>query len=208
MPKRPSVRHTCKWEDNIKTGLKIIWCEGYRLDSSASAYGPIRSSCEHSTLEETSGPIKIWEISWLDELLLASKIGFCYMELVPFLCYSPMSSVFQVAGFQEVSPTHFTCMPPPSPVPILAYFTRSTTFGWLNKRLCNLGKRVFLARRRISLYEIRLNSWREVNQPRTRTEMKVLTSFLRHQQYCDLISTYPSSLQPYRHPPQHKFLAE
>lgn len=55
-------------------------------------------------------------------------------------------------------------------------FMRPITLGYWTKD-SNLGKRAFLATRQISWYENRLGGGREVNQPHTRTQIKVLTSF-------------------------------
>jgi hypothetical protein len=107
------------------------------------------------------------------------------MELVPSKCCLHISFlVFQAAVLLLF--------------PFLAYLiiTRLMALGCWTKDW-NLGKWVFLAARPISWYENRLFGRRDANQPHTCTEIKDLTSFLRHHQCCHLISRHPSATTPH-----------
>jgi hypothetical protein len=54
--RRPLGRPRCRWEDNIKMNLGEIGFGGCGLDSFASGWGQVASSCEHGN--EPSGYIK------------------------------------------------------------------------------------------------------------------------------------------------------
>jgi hypothetical protein len=49
LPLRVLGRYRHVWKDNVKMGVKGIWCE---LDSSSSVYGPMAGSCEHGMNNE------------------------------------------------------------------------------------------------------------------------------------------------------------
>jgi hypothetical protein len=67
--KRPLGRPRCRWEDNIKMGLRQEW---YGQDSSCSGEGPVEGSCEQGNEPSTS--TKCWEVlEWMNEWQLLKK---------------------------------------------------------------------------------------------------------------------------------------